>query len=60
MKTTKQKLDERNRKSNEYRKEANKLFDIVSPTRQSWYIKARLAGKTMEEAKELARHPKRG
>ena len=54
MMTPKQQLEEQNRLANKYRKEACHLY-IVSPYRQGVYIKHRLAGKSMTEAKELTR-----
>ena len=54
MKTPSQELAELTRLSNQYRREAQKI-GIASPFRQGIFIKHRLAGKSMLEAKELTR-----
>jgi len=49
------KAQEYTRRANELRREARQLWDLASPTRQGWYIKHRLSGKTPEQAIALSR-----
>lgn len=60
MKTPLQKIQDKTNLANKYRHEAQTLFNLASPTRQGFYIKARLSGKTPEQAIKLASPNRKG
>lgn len=48
-------LQEKTTKTNIFRREAQEKYNLRSPTRQGWYIKARLQGKSPTQAIHAAR-----